>query len=71
MGTAVKVSREVQPALRELAGRHLAQGHRLDSWDERELPLAVRAFLLGHHGRIVPGHGARLPGSATGMGRID
>ncbi len=65
--------RVVQPALREPAGRRLAAGRRGSTpGASASCRWLVRAFLLGyHHGRIVPGHGARLPGSATGMGRID
>ena len=72
MGTSVKAVAESFNLLFEsLRDPAFCRTQKLNTWGERDLLLLVRAFLLGYHKHIVPEHGVRLPGSATGMGRID
>lgn len=45
--------------------------HALHTWNERDLLVPLRMFLLGYFKTLIPEETVDLPGTSTGTGRID
>ena len=54
-----------------LHDREFRKSMRFNEWSEKELLPIVRSFLLGFFGSVTPEFQVRLPGTKSGMGRLD